>query len=106
MPTAVTVYAPTGRIDSSNAAAAETEVLSKIQSGSPFLIIDLQRLDYLSSAGLRVLLLAAKTCRASGGKVVIQQAVPAVAEVLKISGFDKIIPMANSRDEAVAALDA
>ena len=104
MENSITVYAPSGRIDSSNAAAAEADVMSKIQSGSPLLIIDLQRLDYLSSAGLRVLLLAAKACRAGGGKTVIQQASPAISEVLKISGFDKIIPMFNSRDDAINAL--
>jgi stage II sporulation protein AA (anti-sigma F factor antagonist) len=100
------IYAPIGRIDSSNAAAAEAEMLTKIKEGSPLLIIDLQRLDYLSSAGLRVLLLAAKTCRAGGGKAVIQQAAPAVRDVLKMSGFDKIIPMLDSRDDALAALSA
>ncbi len=98
------IYAPVGRIDSSNAAVAEAEMLNKIREGSPLLIIDLQRLDYLSSAGLRVLLLAAKTCRAGGGKAVIQQASPAVSEVLKISGFDKIIPMLDSREDALNAL--
>lgn len=100
----ITIYAPTGRIDSSNAAAAEADVMSKIQGGSPMLIIDLQKLEYLSSAGLRVLLLAAKACRAAGGKAVIQQASPAISEVLKISGFDKIIPMFGSRDDAIRAL--
>jgi anti-anti-sigma factor len=98
------IFAPVGRIDSSNAAVAEAEVLSTIREGSPHLIIDLQMLDYLSSAGLRVLLLAAKTCRAGGGKAVIQQASPAVSDVLKISGFDKIIPMFDKREDALSAL--
>ncbi len=103
METQITIYAPPGRIDSSNAAAAEVDVMSKIQNGSAKLIIDLQRLDYLSSAGLRVLLIAAKACRAGGGKAVIQQASPAISDVLKISGFDKIIPMFSSRDDAMKA---
>lgn len=100
----VAIFAPVGRIDSSNAASAEADILTKIQGDAPALIIDLSRLDYLSSAGLRVLLVAAKTCRASQGKAVIQQAAPAVTEVLKLSGFDKIIPITASREEALAAL--
>lgn len=102
----VSIYSPVGRIDSSNAAAAEADVLAKIEAGPPQMIIDLSQLDYVSSAGLRVLLLAAKTCRAKGGKAVIQQAAPAVAEVLKISGFDKIIPLFASRDDALRAFGA
>lgn len=104
MDRAITVYTPVGRIDSGNAPAAEQEVLSRIEATGPWLVIDLSRIDYLSSAGLRVLLVAAKTCRAAHGSVVIQQPSPAVAEVLQISGFDKILPLVASREEALRAL--
>ena len=52
--------------------------------------IDLSELDYVSSAGLRVLLVAAKAAKAKGGKVTLLAPKPATLEVLKISGFDKI----------------
>jgi anti-anti-sigma factor len=55
--------------------------------------IDLSELDYVSSAGLRVLLVAAKAAKAKGGKVTLLSPKPATVEVLKISGFDKIIPI-------------
>jgi len=53
--------------------------------------IDLSELDYVSSAGLRVLLVAAKAAKGKGGKVVLLSPKPAILEVLKISGFDKIL---------------
>jgi len=53
--------------------------------------IDLSELDYVSSAGLRVLLVAAKAAKAKGGKVTLLSPKPSTLEVLKISGFDKII---------------
>lgn len=106
MESSVHIYAPVGRIDSSNASAAEKEVLGKAQGLAPQLLMDLSRVDYLSSAGLRVLLMAAKACRAAGGKTVIQSPTPAVLQVLTMSGFDKIIPMASSREQALAQLAA
>jgi anti-anti-sigma factor len=51
----------------------------------------LSGLDYVSSAGLRVLLVAAKAAKGKGGKVVLSSPKPAILEVLKISGFDKIL---------------
>lgn len=53
--------------------------------------IDLSGLDYVSSAGLRVLLVTAKAAKAKGGKVTLLSPKPATLEVLRISGFDKII---------------
>jgi anti-sigma B factor antagonist len=89
-----------GRIDASNAARIESELLAAIELSGSALIIDLGQLSYMSSAGLRVMLVAAKRAKAAGGKAVIQGAQPAVAEVLKMSGFDRIIPLAA--DEAAA----
>lgn len=93
-------FAVTGRVDASNAARLESEILAAIEQSGPALIIDLTQLGYMSSAGLRVMLVAAKRAKAAGGKAVIQGAQPAVAEVLKMSGFDRIIPLAA--DEAAA----
>jgi anti-anti-sigma regulatory factor len=48
------------------------------------------------------MLVAAKRARADGGKAVIQAAQPAVAEVLRMSGFDRVIPLAPNEDAARA----
>ena len=92
----------TGRVDASNAARLESDLLAAIEQSGPALIIDLAQLSYMSSAGLRVMLVAAKRAKAGGGKAVIQGAQPAVAEVLKMSGFDRIIPLAADETAARA----
>ena len=57
-------YAATGRIDASNAPSVEAELLAAIETSGPALIIDLSGLGYMSSAGLRVMLVAAKRAKA------------------------------------------
>jgi anti-sigma B factor antagonist len=98
------IYAPTGRIDASNAGVCERDLLALMEATGPSAIIDLSGLSYISSAGLRVLLVGAKAARAKGGKAVICHAPAAIAEVLKMSGFDKVIPLLADRATAQAQL--
>jgi anti-anti-sigma factor len=98
------VFAPKGRIDAANAAVAEIDVLALLENAGPSVVLDLSQVDYVSSAGLRVLLIGAKTARAKGGKAVIVAPKPAVLEVLRMSGFDKIIPVADSREAAQSVI--
>lgn len=74
-----------------------------LSGGTPHLAIDLSQLDYISSAGLRVLLVVAKKVQQAKGKVVLFGLGPNVREVFSISGFDKIFAI---RDDAAAALAA
>ncbi|MEN9774553.1 MAG: anti-anti-sigma regulatory factor [Pseudomonadota bacterium] len=95
-------FTVTGRIDAASAPQVERDLLAAIEQSGPHLIIELSQLSYMSSAGLRVMLVAAKRARADGGKAVIQAAQPAVAEVLRMSGFDRVIPLAPNEDAARA----
>jgi anti-anti-sigma factor len=88
MPTAN--YAPAGRLDGSNAPAAEKELIALVES-SGSVDVNLAGLEYVSSAGLRVFLAAAKAAKGKGGKLVLVSPKPAVLEVLQISGFDRIL---------------
>lgn len=97
-------YTPTGRIDASNAGVCEKDLLDLMEASGPSVIIDLSGLSYISSAGLRVLLMGAKTARAKAGKAVICSAPATITEVLKMSGFDKIIPLLVDRATAEAQL--
>jgi anti-sigma B factor antagonist len=99
-------YTPTGRIDASNAGVCERDLLDLMADSGPSVVIDLAGLSYISSAGLRVLLVGAKTARAKGGKAIICSAPAGIAEVLKMSGFDKIIPLMPDADAAKAQLGA
>lgn len=89
--TSLKVYKPIGRLDGTTAAAAEKEILGLLVDGVSSITIDLSELDYVSSAGLRVMLVSAKAAKAKGGKVLLLSPKPAIMEVLTISGFDKIL---------------
>ena len=97
------VFAPTGRIDGTNAPAVEKDILAQLGDHKS-LVVDLAAIDYISSAGLRVLLVAAKAARQRGGSLLLVAPKPAIVEILKISGFDKILPIHPTMDAAVAAL--
>jgi anti-anti-sigma factor len=89
--TTTQTYKPVGRLDGSNAAAHEKELRELLVDDVHSVNIDLSELDYVSSAGLRVLLMTAKAAKAKGGKVVLLAPKPAILEVIKISGFDRIL---------------
>jgi anti-anti-sigma factor len=80
-----------GRLDAGTAAAHEKSVQELLVGEVDSIAIDLSELDFLSSAGLRVLLVAAKAAKTKGGRVVLISPKPAVLDVLKASGFDKLI---------------
>lgn len=84
-------YKPVGRLDGSNAATHEKELLALLVDDVNTITIDLSELDYVSSAGLRVMLVTAKAAKAKGGKVSLLSPKPTILDVLKMSGFDKIL---------------
>lgn len=91
-----------GQLNSGNAASAEADVLALIDRGERRLLADFSLLDYISSAGLRVMLVAAKRLRQEGGKLVLCGMQPQVKEVFQISGFLNILDVTNTRQEALA----
>jgi stage II sporulation protein AA (anti-sigma F factor antagonist) len=104
MNTAPCIFSPQGRLDASNAQAAEREVLALFANGGVSVVLDVSRLDYLSSAGLSVLLVATKTARSKGGRAVLVGAKPMVLEIFNMSGLDKIIPMTDNVESALTLL--
>ncbi len=84
------LYTITGRLDGVTAATHEAALRDLLTPGVAALTIDLSALEYVSSAGLRVLLIAAKNIKATGGTVTLASPASNVLEVLRMSGFDKI----------------
>ncbi len=93
----VLVLLPAGRLDSTNARAFETIVMDHISKGEQRMIVDFSRLNFISSSGLRVLLIAAKKLSATQGKLVLCDMQEHIREVFMISGFDQLIPVQDSR---------
>jgi anti-anti-sigma factor len=91
-----------GSLDSTTAPEAQKAV-DAVVAGARKVALDFSGLDYISSAGLRVLLGAAKKLRASGETLRIFGLNQSVREVFEISGFSAILAVYPSEAEAVAA---
>lgn len=99
----VVILAVAGRLDASNAATFEEKLLALIAAGNTRLVVDGSQLDYISSAGLRVLLMAAKRLTPSAGKLCLSALKEQIKEVFDIAGFSSIFPIYRTLDEAAAA---
>ncbi len=95
------ILKPAGRLDSNTAQAFEKALLEQLQA-HPRVVLDLSGLDYVSSAGLRVLLIAAKQVKQSAGKLALCALQPAIHQVFEMSGFLTILTVCDARDEALA----
>lgn len=95
-----------GRLDSANSPELERGLREISETGGARLLFDLTELDYISSAGLRVLLLAAKKLRAAtpAGRLAMAGVHGHVREVFEMSGFLTLFPVADSVDAGLAQL--
>jgi anti-anti-sigma factor len=97
----VKVLAFEGRLDTQTSPDAQQQLIQLIEAGSTKILVNLEKLDYISSAGLRVLLLVAKKLKANAGELRICSLNAVVKEVFDISGFDMILPVSASESEAL-----
>ncbi len=96
------VLQPSGRLDSVTAKTFETTLIGKLEAGVSKVVLDLSRLDYISSAGLRVVLIAAKKLKGAGGALVLCDLSPSVREVFEVSGFVSVLDIHPDRAAALA----
>lgn len=96
----VTIVTIAGRLDSLTAPKLETSVVDLI-SASSRLVLNLQAVEYVSSAGLRAFLMIAKTSNRNDCEFVICSVRPDIADVIEMSGFNSILRIKNSLDEAL-----
>lgn len=98
----VLVVAPRGRVDSTTSGDLEHRLLDLLGSGQRRLVLDLAGIEYISSAGLRVLLLVAKRLKTERGDLVLCALTPAVRQVFELAGFLPIFQLEDSREAALA----
>ena len=75
-----------------------------VEEGCRGVALDLSGIDYVSSAGLRSILVLAKKLQSVEGRVVLFGMSGVVEEVFSISGFDRLIPVVEDRDAACKTL--
>lgn len=94
-----------GRIDGSNASDFQSALESGIGTGDNALILDFEKVPFISSAGLRVGLVIARKFNEPGKKFGVCTLPDPVREVVVISGFDQLISVYGSQGEAIRALE-
>ncbi|HXV81302.1 MAG TPA: STAS domain-containing protein [Candidatus Binatia bacterium] len=87
-----------GRLDANSAKTFEKKILAVIDGGETRFVLDLSRLDYVSSAGLRVFFLASQRLAPSGNKLVLCSVQESVKQVFDILGFYSIFSISSSKD--------
>jgi anti-sigma B factor antagonist len=92
-----------GRLDTTGAVMVELP-FNKVATEKRAVIVDLSDASFMSSYGIRVLLVGAKIVSGKGGKLVIVCPDNYVAKVLKTAGVDVLIPIFQSESAAAAAL--
>ncbi len=95
-----------GRIDSSNSREFHSELEAVVADSDAALVLDFEDVVYISSAGMRVILLTAKSLQKSGMKFALCSMNDSIREVFKISGFEKVIEIHISQAEALSAVSA
>ena len=95
-----------GRLDSATYVSMEKTVNGLFQNAGDRVLFDFSSLSYISSAGLRLILVAAKRARQVGGRLILCGLSPTVRDVFEISGFLKIMETVESKAEAERILSA
>ncbi|MBM4328079.1 MAG: STAS domain-containing protein [Deltaproteobacteria bacterium] len=89
-----------GRMDTLSAPEFEKKMQEWIGQGETRFVVDFHNLDYISSAGLRSLMVVAKDARARGGELVCCALKGVVKQVFDVSGFSALLPVYGSMDDA------
>ena len=89
-----------GRLDTSNSGELEKKIIEIIDGGEKAIVVDFSDLPYISSSGLRVLLMALKKITNSGGKFHLCNLKKNILEIFEIAGFNTIFRIFNTLDEA------
>jgi anti-sigma B factor antagonist len=100
----VTVIGVEGRLDANNSSSLESKFLQLVEQGNSRFIFDFIGLEYVSSAGLRSILVAAKKIKTIKGSLALIQMNENVKEVFDMSGFSTIFSIYATEAEAVQAI--
>ena len=97
----INIFKLNGRLDSNTSQGFEQKLFDAISNGSKHMIVDFRDLDYISSAGLRVILKTTKALKRDEGKIMLCDMQDYVKEVFEIAGFDTFLPIVGTMDEAL-----
>jgi anti-anti-sigma factor len=90
-----------GRIDTTNFSQFENEINTLFNAGEKNLVFDCSGLNYISSSGLRVFLIAQKKTLSFNGKLHLCNLQPSIKEIFDISGFSSIFKIFDNQEKAI-----
>jgi anti-sigma B factor antagonist len=93
----------TGEIDGKTAPQVQSELIAALDNGK-LLLVDMQAVSYLSSAGLRMLLLLYRQVAAKKGKVVLAGVSEEIRDTMSMTGFINFFTLADDRESGISAL--
>ncbi len=99
-----TIVSVKGRLDAVSAPRLERKLLDWTDKGETCFIFDFNKLDYISSAGLRIILATSKRVKPEEGKIFLCRLRGVPREIFKISGFDSIFRIFESVEDALENL--
>ena len=101
----VMVFSLSGRLDSSTSPVVDNKILDAIEEGAHNVILDFSRLDYISSAGIRVLVHCHKELEKKHGNIFLAAVPKPIENVLYITGFLPYFKVYDGQAQALAALE-
>ena len=101
----IIIYNLSGRFDSNSFREFEIKIFKEIEDGSYYFVLNLEKLDYLSSAGLRTMLKVTKKLNSLTGKLVICSIPNHILEIFEISGFNHFVKIVPTLKEATKQFD-
>ncbi|HXN13953.1 MAG TPA: STAS domain-containing protein [Candidatus Acidoferrales bacterium] len=99
----ILILSPAGRIDNDTSPAFQTRLLAALAPGAAVLV-DFSSVQYISSAGLRALMMGSKQAKASKGRLAVAALGPVVKEIFEISRFSMVVEVFGTTADALAAL--
>lgn len=100
----VGIFRLEGHLDSTTSGTLQAALMPAAQVAACRIAVDLSQVEYVSSAGLRIILMAAKQARASGGDITLFGLTNWVRETFEISGFTRIIAIVDTEADAIGAV--
>jgi anti-anti-sigma factor len=102
----IIVVAPAGRIDTTTAPVVERHLNALLAGGERRVVVDFAGVDYISSAGLRVMLMLARRMKESNGRLALCAFPEPVRQVFQLAGFLPLFTVCESQDIAIGQLAA
>ncbi len=95
----------TGKLDTSTSGSAQDKLVQCVKDGETKIILNLKDLEYVSSAGLRVILVISKLLQGNKGEFRLCSPNEIVEEVLKISGFNSLLRIFDTEQDAIDSIN-